>query len=108
MERSLPAGITNGYRRPLLRWQARAQQHIAGNVAALSGTIEHTWHGAKSRRRYIERWDVLTRNAFDPDEDLKRNVWGVLELAGNKPALRRDMEAYFRQRDEDSNAMGDA
>jgi len=108
VERSLPAGITNGYRRPLLRWQARAQQHIAGNVAALSGTIEHTWHGAKSRRRYIERWDVLTRNAFDPDEDLKRNVWGVLELAGNKPALRRDMEAYFRQRDEDSNAMGDA
>ena len=108
VERSLPAGITNGYRRPLLRWQARAQQHIAGNVAALSGTIEHTWHGAKSRRRYIERWDVLTRNAFDPDEDLKRNVWGVLELAGNTPALRRDMEAYFRQRDEDSNAMGDA
>lgn len=108
VEASLPAGVTDAYCRPLRRWQARAAQHIAGNIAALPGTIEHAWHGDKSRRRYIERWDVLTRHGFDPDEDLKRNVWGVLELAGNKPALRRDMDAYFRVRREDANVMEDA
>jgi hypothetical protein len=108
VERSLPGGISDAYRRPLLRWQARAMQHIAGNISALPGTIEHAWHGAKLRRRYVERWDVLARHRFSPDDDLKRNVWGVLELAGNKPALRRDMEAYFRQRDEDSNATDGA
>jgi len=32
-------------------------------------------------------------------------VWGVLELAGNKPELRRDLDAYFRQRDEDANTL---
>jgi hypothetical protein len=97
--------LTEGYRRPLLRWQARAQRHIAGNIGVIPGTIEHGWHGAKHNRRYIERWDVLTRHSFDPDEDLKRNVWGVLELAGNKPTLRRDIDAYFRQRHEDANIM---
>ena len=102
---SVHGGTTAGYRRPLLRWQARAMQHIAGNIGCVGGTIEHDWHGSKDRRRYVERWDVLARNAFDPDEDLKRNVWGVLELAGNKPALARDIDAYFRARDEDSNTM---
>jgi hypothetical protein len=108
VERSIPGGISDSYCRPLRRWQDRAQHHIAGNIAALPGTIEHAWHGAKARRRYIERWDVLTRHAFEPDEDLKRNVWGVLELAGNKPELQRDIARYFRVRCEDANVMEEA
>ena len=108
VELSLPGGITEAYRRPLRRWQLRAMRHIAGNIGCIDGTIEHAWHGAKSRRRYVERWDVLTTHCFDPDEDLKRNVWGVLELAGNKPALARDIDAYFRARSEDANTMEDA
>ncbi len=102
---SFPAGITSGYRRPVERWQARARQHIAGNIGYVPGTIEHGWHGAKGRRRYVERWEILTRHEFDPETDLKKNVWGVMELAGNKPELRRDIDAYFRQRDEDSNTL---
>lgn len=105
VELSLPGGMTEGYRRPLLRWQERAQRHIAGNIGAVAGTIEHAWHGSKRSRRYIERWDVLTRARFDPDEDTKRNVWGVLELAGNKPELRRGIDAYFHARAEDANVM---
>lgn len=102
---SIPANISAAYQRPLLLWQSRASRHIAGNIGSIDGTIEHGWHGSKTLRRYIERWDVLTRHGFDPDTDLVRNTWGVLELAGNKPALRREMEAYFRQRDEDSNTL---
>ena len=105
VERSIPATLTAGYRRPLVAWQRRAGQHIAGNLGVLSGTIEHQWHGQKAKRRYIERWDVLAKYDFDPETDLRRNTHGVLELAGNKPELRRAMESYFRQRDEDSNSM---
>jgi hypothetical protein len=105
VESSLPGGISAGYRRPILQWESRARQHIGRNIGYLPGTIEHRWHGAKSRRRYIERWDILTRHGFDPDTDLKRNTWGVLELACNKPALRHDIDLYFRQRDEDSNSL---
>ncbi len=105
VERSIPGNLTAGYKRPMIAWQQRAQHHIAGNIGFVPGTIEHEWHGQKARRRYIERWDVLARYAFDPDTDLRRNSYGVLELAGNKPELRRAMEGYFRQRDEDSNSM---
>jgi hypothetical protein len=80
-------------------------QHIAGNISYVAGSIEHMWHGAKAKRDYVGRWDILARNAFDPATDLKRNTWGVLELAGNKPDLRRDLDGYFRARDEDSNTL---
>ena len=105
MEESLPAGIPPGYVKPIAEWQARANAHIAGNVGCVAGTIEHFWHGAKTRRRYVDRWQIIIGNQFDPSSDLKRNVWGVLELSGNKPMLRRDIDAYLRGRDEDSNMM---
>jgi hypothetical protein len=107
MERSLPGGIEPGYVRPIAQWQARATAHIAGNIGCIPGTIEHSWHGAKARRRYVDRWQVLVRHRFDPFTDLKRNIWGVFELAGNKPGLRRDIDAYMRGRDEDGNTMED-
>ncbi|MGI4939488.1 MAG: hypothetical protein ACRYHQ_02770 [Janthinobacterium lividum] len=74
----------------------------------MPGTIEHEFHGAKADRRYVDRWSILTRNNFDPDIDLKTNVWGMWELAGNKPQLRGDMNAYFAQRAEDATTLGAA
>jgi hypothetical protein len=103
---SIDGRMTEGYRRPILAWQARAGQHVGGNIGYVPGTIEHGWHGPKAARRYIERWSVLAEHRFDPTTDLIRNTWGVLELAGNKPALRHDIDRYFRQRDEDSNSLG--
>jgi hypothetical protein len=107
MQQSLPGGIEPGYVRPIALWQARAQTHIGGNIGCIRGTIEHKWHGPKVRRRYVDRWQILIRHRFDPANDLKRNIWGVLELAGNKPELRREIDGYMRGRDEDSNAMED-
>lgn len=102
---SAPGGISQGYLGPLLQWQARAQQHISSNVGYVTGTIEHFWHGAKEKRAYVDRWNILVRNQFEPAADLKRNVWGVYELADNKPQLRRDIDAYFRSRNEDANSL---
>jgi hypothetical protein len=102
---SVPAGMTAAYLRHLLAWEARASKHIAGNISYVPGTIEHAWHGSKAKRKYVERWDLLKRHGFDPDTDIKRNVWGVLELACNKPRLRQDFDRYFRSRNEDSNAL---
>ncbi|HTW27887.1 MAG TPA: hypothetical protein VME92_12225 [Acetobacteraceae bacterium] len=102
---SAPGGISEGYMAPLLRWQERAERHICRNISYVAGTIEHGWHGSKDKRRYVDRWQVLTRHAFDPATDLKRNTSGVFELAGNKPELRHDIDLYFRQRDEDANSL---
>jgi hypothetical protein len=102
---SIPRRMHPNYRKPLALWQDRAMRHIAGNVSYVPGTIEHSWHGSKQRRKYVDRWSVLIDNEYDPQTDIKRNSFGVIELAGNKPALRRDIDAYFRGRDEDSNTL---
>jgi hypothetical protein len=106
IEESVPGNITASYLRPLLQWQARARAHIAGNISYVPGSIEHAWHGSKDKRKYVDRWSIITKYQFDPDQDLKRNSWGVFELAGNKPELRHAIDAYFRARDEDSNTLG--
>ena len=54
----------------------------------------------------MSRWDILKKHGFDPVTDLKRNTSGILELAGNKPELRRDIMAYFSSRDEDRTRHG--
>lgn len=48
---------------------------------------------------------MFERHAFDPDTDLKRNTWGVLEWAGNKREREREWDLYLRARQEDLNAV---
>jgi len=100
-----PAPMTEGYKTPLLAWQALALKYINGNLGYVWGTIEHGWHGRIEDRKYQDRWQVFIKHGFDPATDLKRNSYGVLELAGNKPALRRDIDRYFRARCEDGNVI---
>ena len=100
---SIHGGVTPGYAAPLAQWQDRAMRHVAGNLGYVPGSIEHWFHGPKTARAYVDRWSILTRHGFDPATDLKRNTWGVLELAGNKPELRHDIDRYFRSRNEDAN-----
>jgi len=103
--KSMPHGVTLDYAAHVMRWQERADFHIRRNIGFVWGTLEHRWHGRKADRKYINRWDIIVRNKFNPDIDLKRNWFGVLELAGNKPQLTRDVDNYFRQRNEDANTI---
>jgi len=103
---SIPGAMTDGYKAPIYRWQARVFSKIGGHIGALAGTIEHAFHGVKDKRAYVDRWDILCKNKFDPAADLKRNTWGVVELAGNKPQLSHDIDTFFRGRDEDANTLG--
>lgn len=100
---SIPSNMTDGYKAPLRLWQERAERHICRNISYVPGTIEHSFHGAKKKRSYVSRWDVLVKYRFDPTTDLRKNTNGVVELAGNKPGLRLDIDRYLRSRDEDSN-----
>jgi hypothetical protein len=70
------------------------------------GTIEHRWHGDKTRRAYVSRWDMFIEHQFNPHADLKRNSYGALEFSGNKPDLERMFDNYLRDREEDSNIIG--
>jgi hypothetical protein len=48
------------------------------------------------------RWRILLDNNFDPRTDISRDWQGVYQLTGNKPRLRDQIRAYFRDRNEDS------
>jgi hypothetical protein len=103
VEHSWPAGTSAAYRAHLTRWQDRARRYVNGRIAAVPGMIEHRFHGSKQKRGYLDRWAMFVRHGFDPDTDLKRNSWGVLEWAGNKPELEREWDLYLRSRREDDN-----
>ena len=99
-------GSTNPVYQHMIRsYGERAYAVTGGNLGYVRGVLEHSFHGAKDKRKYQERWDVLVEHDFNPHTDLRRNLDGVLELAGNKPAMTRDFDRYFRQRDEDANIL---
>ena len=103
--RSIPRGVNASYWKHLALWEARALRHVNFNLGFVWGTLEHNFHGRKDDRKYVERWQAIVEHEFDPDADLKRNVFGVLELSGGKPRLAHDLDIYFRQRNEDINAL---
>jgi hypothetical protein len=102
---SMPCGLTENYERAVYTWQDRAIHHINKNVGFVWGTLEHLWHGRKAQRKYVERWDVIVRDKYDPALDLKRNSFGVYELTGRNHRLTHDIDMYMRQRNEDANSI---
>jgi hypothetical protein len=103
---SFPPQTTAAFQRGLIAWGDRAENHILRNVGYVPGKILHHFHGPKANRDYVGRWEILKRNSFNPDTDLKRDWQGLWQLTGNKPRLRDELRMYFRQRNEDSNDLG--
>lgn len=92
------------YMRKAREFQELCDKYIKSNVGYVEGTIRHYWHGPKKKRYYVERWDILVKNRFNPDLDFATDKWGVPFLTGNKPKLRDGIRKYLRARDEDSVA----
>ena len=99
---TLPGNVPPSYAAEVKRWQDRAAEVVRGNVGYVEGIIEHYWHGTKAERKYKERWAIIVDNRVDMAADVYRNIYGVLELTGNKPQLREDIVRYLRERNEDS------
>ena len=101
VDESIHGQMSEPYCRYWRRWQERAFRSVRQNIGYVPGLLLHYWHGAKRDRKYVDRWQILTRNNFDPNEDLIRDAQGLWQLAGNKPGLRDDIRDYFNQRNED-------
>lgn len=99
--RSVPAHAPLAYRDTVMAFQEHAKQ-MRGDLGFVEGTILHHWHGKKKSRRYLERWDIITKNNFNPNTDIKKDWQGMFQLRPELVNLRNDLRTYFRQRDEDS------
>jgi hypothetical protein len=99
---AIAGGLSPEYYALAQRWQYLAEKQIKRNIGYVPGLIHHHWHGKKENRKYVERWEILRRNQYNPKADIMRDTRGAIRLADNKPQLRDDLRAYFRQRLEDS------
>lgn len=104
-EFSLPGGVSDGYRDMVLTWQENAIKELKMNVGYVEGAIHHFFHGAKTNRRYKERWSIITDNKYDPRYDLKRDWNGVWQLTDRNLKLRDQIRQYMKERDEDNLDM---
>ncbi|CAF4532366.1 unnamed protein product [Rotaria sp. Silwood1] len=116
IDKTIPSGIHDDYRRLANAWGERVAQK-AGNGIHISYTpvnIWHHWHGSRRDRRYNERWSLLERFQFSPLTDLEKNDrTGLLRLTDTYPynqsnlvqrlkLLETNIINYFRLRDEDN------
>lgn len=99
---TVPHAISDRYLRKLLIWQKRAELYIRRDLGYVNGTLLNHWDGKKVTKKYCERWNIITRNHFDPDEDLKADMHGLYQITENNRRLRDDIREYFAGRREDS------
>lgn len=109
-KQSMPGKIHPNYEKLVMRFQDNAEQYIKRNIGYVPGTILHYWHGKKKDRKYVQRWDLLTKTypnglKYDPELDLKKDVQGVFQLTDRNIYLRDAIRQYFRQRNEDSTDL---
>lgn len=95
---------SKGYVESVLRWQQRAAV-LKQNIGCIDNHAIHYFHGSKLSRAYGSRWRVLLDNDYNPRIDISRDWQGIYQLTGNKPRLRDQIRAYFRDRNEDSPEM---
>jgi hypothetical protein len=81
------------------QWQGRA---LIKNLGVVEGLALHYWHGPKVKRGYQTREQILLAHHFDPEIDLKRQWSGLYAFTDRVPQLRRDIQQYFRAREEDA------
>lgn len=96
---SAPGNIHPNYKALLEEYQRMC---TGLRISWVPGTILHHWHGSFENRRYKERWEILTRNKFDPFKDVRMTSEGQVALT--RPGLRlvRELDEYFLGRKEDS------
>jgi hypothetical protein len=73
-----------------------------GSIGYVPGTIKHYWHGKKVDRGYGTRYKILADRQYNPAVDTYKSTTGVLEFTHNNLLLERDVEKYFKVRNEDS------
>jgi hypothetical protein len=95
---SYPGNIHPNYKAMLKEYQVLCKGF---KVSFVPGTILHHWHGSLENRQYRERWDIITKNKFDPFEDLDTSTECV-RLSASGLRLEKEIYNYFLERKEDS------
>lgn len=96
---SHPHNISKDYATKLMEFQTRAYNLELGYVP---GTILHHWHGRLEDRKYVERWQILTKGIYMPRVDVYKNNQGLIQLTPAGMRLAEKITNYFIERKEDN------
>jgi len=99
---SVPKNVNPNYIKLLREWETRALRTAHKHMGFVKGTLVHYWHGKKRDRQYRSRWEILSKNQFDPTRDLHKDTQGLWVLHPSNIRLRDDLRKYFQSRNEDS------
>jgi len=94
---SAPGNVHQNYKTLLEEYQKLCE---GLRLSWVPGTIMHHWHGSLANRRYRERWEILTKNNFDPLKDIVIND-GHVQLTRSGLRFIEDLDEYFIGRKED-------
>jgi hypothetical protein len=95
---SAPGNIHPNYKTLLKEYQKLCE---GLSLSWVPGTIIHHWHGSLENRRYRERWEILTKNNFDPLKDITISDDGHVTLTRAGLRLVGQLDEYFLGRKED-------
>jgi hypothetical protein len=99
VDHSAPGNTHENYKVLLKLYESRVKHF---KVSWVNGTIVHYWHGSFADRRYRERWDILTKNKFDPFDDIGYTNGGLVQLSAKGRRFEKFLDDYFTGRKEDS------
>jgi hypothetical protein len=96
---SVHGKMSDGYKKSVAELEKRCQGLRFGYVP---GAVRHFFHGTKAKRKYVERWEYLIRNGYDPYKHVAKNLDGLLVPTFECPkSLLDDIIFYFGERGED-------
>jgi hypothetical protein len=83
------------YNKSMTEFQKKAKTLRLGYVP---GVILHYYHGTKQNRKYTERWNILIKHKYSPQQMYYQN--GILK-AELSDEFKKDILNYFYERKED-------
>jgi hypothetical protein len=98
---SIPDGLSAEYVDQVMQWQQRAKAFGMG-LSYVPGNIIHHWHGDLKNRKYMERWDILRKHAFQPSAHMEKDKRGLIVWKKQTDnSFVEDVCLYFALRNED-------
>lgn len=86
-----------------MNWFSKSYGEIDESVNYISGSIVHLYHGKMINRNYDKRYEILSKERFNPNNDLITSENGLWELKSKE--LSNKMSKYFESRNEDDNII---
>jgi hypothetical protein len=99
IEKAMPRGVSEDFRRYLAAFQERMGTVRLGYVPTV---LRHYYHGDPTTRKYTARWSILARHGFHPDAHVQEDDHGVLVPSLSfPPAMGEEILLYFKDRDDE-------